>query len=72
MFFGAGDPKTKNLNGKTHPHPALVFVIRGRELFVRALAENRRPNCNTHLRNAPLVEHGRTGPGLSRKHACAR
>ena len=53
MFFGDGDPKTKDLNGKTYPHPALVFMIRGRDLFVRALAENRRPNSNTRLKNAP-------------------
>lgn len=53
MFFGEGDPKTKNLNGKMYPHPALVFMIRGRELFVRALRENRRPNSNTRLKNAP-------------------
>ena len=53
MFFGSGDPKTKKLNGKMYPHPALVFMIRGRELFVRALAENRRPNSNTRLKSAP-------------------
>ena len=53
MFFGDGDPKTRNLNGKTYPHPALVFMIRGRELFVRALAENGRPKADTRLRNAP-------------------
>jgi len=53
MFFGDADPKTRNLNGKMYPHPALVFMIRGRELFVRALAENRRPRCNTCLKNAP-------------------
>src|SRR6266481_7505694 len=53
MFFGDGDPKTRNLSGKMYPHPALVFMIRGRELFVRALAENRRPTADTRLRNAP-------------------
>jgi len=53
MFFGDGDPKTRNLNGKMYPHPALVFMIHGRELFVRALAENCRPNSNAHLQNAP-------------------
>ena len=53
MFFGDGDPKTRNLNGKMYPHPALVFMIHGRELFVRALAENRRPKSDTRLRNAP-------------------
>src|SRR5579864_2166225 len=53
MFFGNGDPKARQLNGKMYPHPALVFMIHGRELFVRALAENRRPKSDTHLRNAP-------------------
>jgi PRTRC genetic system protein B len=53
MFFCDGDPKTRDLNGKMYPHPALVFMIRGRELFVRALRENRRPNSNTRLKNAP-------------------
>ena len=53
MFFGDGDPKTRHLNGKNYPHPALVFMIRGRELFVRALTENRRPNSDTRLMNAP-------------------
>src|SRR5579864_5887461 len=53
MFFGNGDPKTRHLNGKMYPHPALVFMIRGRELFVRALTENRRPNSDTRLMNAP-------------------
>ena len=53
MFFGDGDPKTRHLNGKMYPHPALVFMIRGRELFVRALAENRRPRADTRLKNAP-------------------
>jgi PRTRC genetic system protein B len=53
MFFGDDDPKTRNLDGKMYPHPALVFMIRGRELFVRALAESRRPRSNTCLKNAP-------------------
>lgn len=53
MFFGDGDPKTRSLNGMMYPHPALVFMIRGRELFIRALAENRRPKADTRLRNAP-------------------
>ena len=69
MFFGDGDPKTRDLNGKIYPHPALVFMIRGRELFVRALEENRRPNSNTRLRNAPYWntdEQGRVCLGTMR------
>jgi PRTRC genetic system protein B len=53
MFFGDSDSKTRHLNGKMYPHPALVFMIRGRELFVRALRENRRPQSDTRLMNAP-------------------
>jgi PRTRC genetic system protein B len=53
MFFGDGDPKTRHLNGKNYPHPPLVFMIRGRELFVRALRENRRPKSDTRIMNAP-------------------
>lgn len=53
MFFGDGNAEAKKLNGKMYPHPALVFLIRGRELFVRALAEDCRPTADTRLRNAP-------------------
>jgi PRTRC genetic system protein B len=53
MFFGEGDTEGRRLNGKMYPHPALVFMIHERELFVRALTEDRRPNDDTRLRNAP-------------------
>ena len=53
MFFGDGNAEAKKLNGKMYPHPALLFMIDGRELFVRALAENCRPAAYTHLKNAP-------------------
>src|SRR5258708_2827652 len=53
MFFGDGNAEAKKLNGKMYPHPALVFLIHGRELFVRALAEDCRPTANTRLKNAP-------------------
>lgn len=53
MFFGGGTPEATELNGKMFPHPALVFMIHGHELFVRALREDRRPKANTPLRNAP-------------------
>ena len=61
MFFGEGDPKARNLNGKMYPHPALVFMIHQRELFVRALAEDRRPRADTRLRNAPYWNTDATG-----------
>jgi len=69
MFFGAGNAETSALNGKMFPHPALVFMIQGRELFVRALAENRRPTADTRLCNAPYWntdEHGRVCLGSMR------
>ena len=69
MFFGEGNAETRALNGKMYPHPALVFMIQGRELFVRALAENRRPSANTRLFNAPYWNtdaHGRVCLGSMR------
>jgi PRTRC genetic system protein B len=53
MFFGDGNVEAKKLNGQVYPHPALVFMIHGRELFVRALSEDCRPKANTRLKNAP-------------------
>jgi len=53
MFFSDGNADARKLNGKMYPHPALVFMIHGRELSVRALAENRRPAAATPLKNAP-------------------
>jgi len=53
MFFGDGNAEAKRLNGKMYPHPPLVFMIHGRELFVRALAEDCRPAADTRLKHAP-------------------
>jgi PRTRC genetic system protein B len=53
MFFADGNADARKLNGKMYPHPPLVFMIHGRELFVRALEENRRPAAATPLKNAP-------------------
>lgn len=53
MFFGDGTAEAKKLNGKMYSHPALVFMIHGRELFVRALAQDCRPTAETRLKNAP-------------------
>ena len=69
MFFGEGNAETRALNGKVFPHPALVFMIEGRELFVRALAKNCRPTANTRLCNAPYWNtdtHGRVCLGSMR------
>ena len=69
MFFGDGNAEAKRLNSKMYSHPALVFMIHGRELFVRALAEDCRPTADTRLRNAPYWNtdaHGRVCLGTMR------
>lgn len=53
MFFTEHDPDLKRLNGKRFPHPALVWKVSSRDLWVRALAENRRPIAATKLMTAP-------------------
>jgi PRTRC genetic system protein B len=53
MFFGDAEEKTRELNGSTFPQPPLVFKVRDRELFVRALATNARPVAGTRLKTAP-------------------
>ena len=60
MFF----PETsdgKTLNGKTYPHPPLLFVVDGEHgLSVRALMENRRPEPGSAIRrlSASVVRIG--------------
>ncbi|MFZ3264576.1 MAG: PRTRC system protein B [Terriglobales bacterium] len=69
MFFGDGNKDTTELNGRMYPHPALVFMLNGRELLVRALGENRRPTADTRLKNAPYWNtdaHGRVCLGSMR------
>ncbi len=53
MFFGEADAEARKLNGKCFPHPALVFKVHDRELFVRALEINARPEATTPLKTAP-------------------
>src|SRR6266568_4154643 len=43
MFFGGADQTARELNGAIYPHPALVFKVTDRELFVRALKQDERP-----------------------------
>lgn len=69
LFFGDGNAEAKKLNGKMYPHPALVFMIHGRELFVRALAEDCRPAADSRLKDAPYWNtdaHGRVCLGSMR------
>ncbi len=53
MFFGGVDPEACALDGGTYPHPALVFKVTRRELFVRALDRDQRPTSETPLKTAP-------------------
>ena len=53
MFFGGTDQEARNINGLTFPHPALVFKVVGKDLFVRALATKSRPKSDTPLKMAP-------------------
>jgi PRTRC genetic system protein B len=53
MFFGGADQKARELNGAVYPHPALVFKVTDRELFVRALEKDERPREDTPLKTAP-------------------
>ena len=53
LFFGGQEKKAQALNGHVYPHPPLIFKVRGRELSVRALAEDTRPKAETQLKTAP-------------------
>jgi PRTRC genetic system protein B len=62
MFFAQHDQELERLNGKRFPHPPLAWKVRGRDLWVRALTENRRPNATTKLMTAPYWNvNGETG-----------
>ena len=52
-FFSEADEAARKLNGKFFPHPPLLFKVRGRELYIRALARNARPEAGTSLMAAP-------------------
>lgn len=53
MFFGGVDLDARALDGGAYPHPALVFKVTRRELFVRALERDERPAGETPLKTAP-------------------
>lgn len=53
MFFGGTDQEARKLNGLVFPHPALVFKVTGKDLFVRAVATGCRPGPATPMRTAP-------------------
>jgi len=53
MFFSQHDQGARKLNGRRFPHPPLVWKVSGRDLWVRALVENKRPTTGTKLMTAP-------------------
>jgi len=53
MFFCQNNQDARRLNGKRFPHPALVWKVSGRDLWIRALAESKRPAAGTKLMTAP-------------------
>ena len=53
MFFGGVNEDARKLSGLLFPHPALVFKVAGRDLFVRAIAASSRPCSETRLKTAP-------------------
>ena len=69
MFFGGVDQRARELNGATYPHPALVFKVAERELFVRALEKDERPTEATPLKNAPYWNVDSAGGVCLAQHA---
>ena len=62
MFFAPGDDEAYRLNGRRFPQPPLIWRVSGRDLWVRALDENRRPGAKTKLMTAPYWNvDGETG-----------
>jgi PRTRC genetic system protein B len=53
MFFGGTDEEARKINGLVFPHPALIFKLLGKDLFVRAIATSSRPGQGTPLKTAP-------------------
>jgi PRTRC genetic system protein B len=53
MFFGGTDEEAREIYGLVFPHPALVFKVVGKDLFVRALATTSRPKPDMPLKIAP-------------------
>ena len=62
MFFTPADAEAHRLSGQSFPQPPLVWKVSGRDLWVRALFENRRPEATTKLCVAPYWNvDGETG-----------
>jgi PRTRC genetic system protein B len=54
MYFENPEGKMQKLNGKQFPQPPLVWKVIHGGLFIRALAENKRPSAETRLAVAPF------------------
>jgi PRTRC genetic system protein B len=68
MFFRDGS-ELADVSGKLFPHPAMFFAVRNGVLFVRALAESKRPTADSKLAAAPywnLDSDGRVCAGTMR------
>jgi PRTRC genetic system protein B len=62
MFFADHDPDGARLSGHTFPQPPLVWRVTAKDLWVRALATNRRPVATSKLMVAPFWNvDGETG-----------
>ena len=67
VFFGGVNEEVRKLNGQVFPHPALIFKVVGRDLFVRAVATNARPSSGTPMKISPYWNtDGRVCPGSMR------
>ena len=60
MFFRDGS-ELASISGKLFPHPALLFVVRGNVLYVRACCASRRPGPDSKLAAAPYWNIGGDG-----------
>lgn len=52
-FTNIEDEKVEGLSGHVYPQPALVWMVRRRDLLVRAMASSARPHESTPLSIAP-------------------
>ncbi len=67
IFFGGVNEEARKLNGRLFPHPALIFKVAGRDLYVRAVGTNSRPTPETPMLTAPYWNtDGRVCPGTMR------
>ena len=68
VFIGGTDEEARKLNGLIFPHPALIFKVAGRDLFVRAVATSPRPSLKRPSR--PLLIGTQTPESVPAVCAC--